>query len=217
MASNRIHFRNVQFYDGSDPDILLGGLVQNGCVTERNFLQMLGVVLVTEAPIRVQHRTSGQIVTISDSDLQVGIYDVYCNSEYFVEMLQLVANLFIGPIQVTDEMWIHRIQSFNVSGRDDAFREGIRTRDGKCVISGMVNRRAPYNWARFEAAHIFPLEAENLWIQWDYGRWITDMDDAHGISKINSCQNGFLLRADLHNEFDQYLWSVNPDVSKGLR
>ena len=41
---------------------------------------------------------------------------------------------------MTDEMWIHRIQSFNVSGRDDAFREGIRARDGKHVTSGVVNR-----------------------------------------------------------------------------
>ena len=100
-----------------------------------------------------------------------------------------------------------------MSGRDDAFREGIRARDGKCVISGTINRAAPYRWARFEAAHIFPLEKEYLWNQWNYGRWVTDMDDTVGLSKINSCQNGFLLRADVHQAFDQYLVSVNPDVS----
>ena len=42
-----------------------------------------------------------------------------------------------------DELWVHQIQSFNVSGREDAFKEGIRARDGKCVISGIVNRMAP--------------------------------------------------------------------------
>jgi len=101
-----------------------------------------------------------------------------------------------------------------MSGREDAFKEGIRARDGKCVMSGIVNRRAPYNWSLFEAAHIFPLEAENLWVEWGYGRWVTNMNDTNRISKTNSCQNGFLLRRDVHGDFDQYLVSVNPDVSR---
>jgi hypothetical protein len=68
-------------------------------------------------------------------------------------------------------------------------------------------------WAGFEVAHIFPLEKESHWIQYNYGRWITDMDDTVGASKINSLQNGFVLREDIHTLFDQYLLSVNPDVS----
>ncbi|RPB13388.1 hypothetical protein P167DRAFT_544720 [Morchella conica CCBAS932] len=179
MASNRTHFRNVHIYDGSNPDVLLGGLIQNGSVTEANFLQMLWVILVTEVPIRVRHRTSGNIISMTNSRLQIGTYDVYCDS----------------AIQVSDELWVQRINSFNVSGREDAFREGIRARDGKCVIT----------------AHIFPLEKENLWIEWGYGQWITDMEDTFGVSKINSCQNGFLLKADVHQAFDQYRVSVNPD------
>ena len=71
-------------------------------------------------------------------------------------------------------------------------------------------RMAPYNW---EAAHIFPMEKENSWIHWNYGRWVTDMDDTMGVSKINSCQNRFLLQANIHRDFDHYLLSVNPDVS----
>lgn len=80
MSSNRSHFRNVHFYDGSNPEKLLGGLIQNGSITEANFLDMLGIVLISEAPIRVQHRTSGEIVSKADSCLQVGIYDIYCDS-----------------------------------------------------------------------------------------------------------------------------------------
>ena len=72
---------------------------------------------------------------------------------------------------------------------------------------------APYSWPLFEAAHIFPLEKENLWIQWGLEEWITDMDGTIGMSKINPCQNGFLLSRNVHGEFDQYLVSVNPDVS----
>lgn len=39
------------------------------------------------------------------------------------------------------------------------------------------------------------------------------MDDAVGLSKINSIQNGLLMSRTLHTRFDQYLFSVNPDVS----
>jgi hypothetical protein len=75
-----------------------------------------------------------------------------------------------------------------------------------------VNRSSPGDWTAFEAAHIFPLELENLWIEFNYGRWVDDIDDDAGISKINSCQNGILLQSTAHRMFDQYLISVNPDV-----
>jgi HNH endonuclease len=116
-------------------------------------------------------------------------------------------------IKITDEPWIHRLVSHNDSGRENAFRDRIRTRDGKCVISGTMNIAARSgNWSHFEAAHIFPLEKESLWIQFNYGRWVTDMDDTVRVSKINSCQNGLIPRRDIHNPFDQYLISVNPDT-----
>lgn len=38
------------------------------------------------------------------------------------------------------------------------------------------------------------------------------MDDTNGVS-INLIRNGFLLQANLHQDFDQYLLSVNPDVN----
>ena len=39
------------------------------------------------------------------------------------------------------------------------------------------------------------------------------MDGTIGVSKINSVQNGFLPRENVHSLFDQFLVSVNPDVS----
>ena len=89
MTSNRSHFRNVHFYDGSNPSILLGGLVQNGSVTEANFLQMLGIVLVTEAPVQVQNRSSGYVLSASDSRLELGIYDVHCDGMYISSFIEL--------------------------------------------------------------------------------------------------------------------------------
>jgi HNH endonuclease len=115
---------------------------------------------------------------------------------------------------VSDEAWFARVISHSVSGREDAFRKGVRERDGKCVISGEINHLAQWNvWAGFEAAHVFPLEHENLWIEYNYARWITNMDDVVGSSKINSTQNGFLIADNLHTRFGQYLFSINPDVS----
>ncbi|KAF8535463.1 HNH endonuclease-domain-containing protein [Trichophaea hybrida] len=195
MSRHRSHFRNVRFFDEANPDVVLGGLVQNGSITERNFLTMLGIVLVTTAPIHVSAKDTGRVILAVDTCLDVGDYLVSCEDE----------------IHVSDEPWVHRVISYNVSGQEDAFRNCVRARDGKCVITGVANQLAPYFWAGFEAAHIFPLDSENLWIEWDYGGWITDMDDTVGISRINSCQNGFMLQATIHQHFDQHLLSVNPD------
>jgi len=78
MPIDRSLGRNVHFYDASKPGVALGGLIQNGSVTETNFLEMLFIVLVTEAPLRVQGRT-GHVVATTDNPLQPGEYDVYCD------------------------------------------------------------------------------------------------------------------------------------------
>ncbi|KAL0631101.1 hypothetical protein Q9L58_010035 [Maublancomyces gigas] len=115
-----------------------------------------------------------------------------------------------GPVELSNEPCVHRLITHSVSGREDPFRDGVRARDGKYVISGMVNRRAPFNmWSGFEAAHIFPLESGSYWIEQNYGRWIRDATP--GVAELNSCQNGFLLRGDIHTDFDTYLVSVNPN------
>ncbi|KAI5791713.1 HNH endonuclease-domain-containing protein [Peziza echinospora] len=193
MPFDRSFGRNVHFYDASVPDITLGGLFQNGSVTEANFLAMLDILLITETPIRVQERGSGHnIITRTNTPLGLGEYDVYCDS----------------LISVNSEPWVQRLRSCNVSGREEPFENGVRLRDRKCVISGVVNPRSRVEngvWAGFEAAHIFPLHAEDLWINNHY--------DTNGVSKINSIQNGMLLQASIHQMFDQYMVSVNPDDS----
>ena len=78
----------------------------------------------------------------------------------------------------------------------------------KCVITGVsvaeIHIQAN-NWTTFEAAHIFPPEAERLWVQSNYGRRITDMDDAIESSKITSPQNGLLLMSYVQKMFDVLL------------
>lgn len=38
------------------------------------------------------------------------------------------------------------------------------------------------------------------------------MNETTGISKLNSVQNGLLVKRDLQSAFDQYFFSINPDV-----
>ena len=69
-------------------------------------------------------------------------------------------------------------------------------------------------WESFEAAHIFPLAYEGHWNDNSYGHWITIPPENGGT--INSVQNGLLLRSDIHQLFDSYVVSVNPDVRMSL-
>lgn len=112
---------------------------------------------------------------------------------------------------------MRRLESYSILGRENRFRNEIRSRDKKCVISGDENLDANTQlgiWPGLDAAHIFPLKFENLWIQFGYNDSITDIpddDDNPEMRKINSPKNGFLLNKVVHRMFDQYLLSVNPD------
>lgn len=113
--------------------------------------------------------------------------------------------------KVNNEVAYTRAHSIGTGTRVKSFKEQVQARDGGCVVSKVENRRAQYDmWLGFEAAHIFPLAYEQYWIESGYGRWITT-DPPQG-GKINSVQNGILLRSDLHQLFDQYAFSINPDV-----
>ena len=95
------------------------------------------------------------------------------------------------------------------------FRDAVRQRDKRCVITGEPVLRAEHGiWRGFQAAHIFPLAYEGHWIEHNYGRWIDipPMKESAGSININSVQNGILLRDDIHTLFDGYDISINPNV-----
>jgi len=94
------------------------------------------------------------------------------------------------------------------------FEYEIRARDRKCVFSDLPNSDPQIQheiWVGLDATYIVPPEHEELWIQSDNDRLITNMDNVTGSSKINSTQNGFLLDSSAHEMFNQYLLAVNPD------
>ncbi|KAA8642529.1 HNH endonuclease signature motif containing protein [Aspergillus tanneri] len=195
--------RNVHFFDGSTGD-MLGGLFQNGSVTQANFIDMLNIVLVVvpqppivARPLTVKAR-SGQTISRTSQPLTPGDYDI-CVSDG-------------DSIELSDEPFMRRLPSYSISGREVDFKNGVRARDGKCVFTGIVNPRAHLKkWAGWEASHIFPLEKESYWVESNFNRWITNADSGNHSASIHSIQNGFLLQSHLHQLFDDYSISVNPD------
>ncbi|KAK9320192.1 HNH endonuclease-domain-containing protein [Lipomyces orientalis] len=198
MAGRRALGRDVHFYLFSEPEKPLGGMRLNPSVTEKSFLSMLGILIVASGPYRVTLRSTGIDLMPTDDALKPGHYD-------------------IGPyhrrdtIFITDEPCITRTLSRTITGRDDIFRARVRERDGKCVISGVVNRDSTWNeWRGFEAAHIFPVSSEEYFVQNGFSRWITNPIGPLDTG-INSSQNGLLMLSNIHQKFDGFDFSINPD------
>ncbi|KAF4627753.1 hypothetical protein G7Y89_g10400 [Cudoniella acicularis] len=112
------------------------------------------------------------------------------------------------PFDLSNELLLSRALSLQTGTRVQAFRDAIRLRDRRCIITG-EEYLDDDNWRGFEAAHIFPLAYEQYWTDHNYSRWISIIPDRGGT--INSIQNGLLLRSDLHQLFDFYDFSINPD------
>ncbi|KAL2757722.1 hypothetical protein ACRALDRAFT_1074649 [Sodiomyces alcalophilus JCM 7366] len=68
-------------------------------------------------------------------------------------------------------------------------------------------------WSGFEAAHIFPLAYQHHWMQRDFDRWVTLPPRTGPECSIHSVQNGLLLLSHLHNRFNDYFFSINPDAN----
>ena len=119
----------------------------------------------------------------------------------------------------------------NTQNQQNHYRNRARERDGKCLVMGITGS----NWSRLRAAHIFPRAHVNevssanrtvtpLELFFSFsgltkGTHISDdalLDAVGSYSKIDSIQNVFMLRSDLHDMFDNYEFGVNPDVRSFL-
>ncbi|KAK9241770.1 HNH endonuclease-domain-containing protein [Lipomyces tetrasporus] len=216
MAGKRAIGRGVHFYHFAEPQTALGGLILSPSVTEMNFLSMLAILIVASGPYRVTSRNTGEDLAPTDNRLQPGHYDIrpYSrrgNVSSHGPLYESGTDDDTDTISITDEPCIIRILSRTITGRDDAFRNQVRERDRKCVITGLVNTQAYRDrWTGFEAAHIFPLSSEEYFVQSGFIRWITNRMDEHDTG-INSCQNGLLMQNSIHALFDDFGFAVNPD------
>ncbi|KAK9329982.1 hypothetical protein V1520DRAFT_369953 [Lipomyces starkeyi] len=170
----------------------------NPSVTKKNFLSMLEILIVACARYRVTLRSTGLDLTPTDEPLQRGHYDIRPYSRK-------------DRISITDEPCITRTLSHTSIGRDDTFRTQVRARDGRCVITGVVNAEAYRDrWRGFNAAHVVPLSSEDSWLQSGFSRWITNKTGERDTG-INSCPNGLLMQSNIHDLFDSLDFSINPD------
>lgn len=217
MPGNRSLARDIFIWDlNSDNEdrIPLGGLVLTAGMTNTDFRQMLDILLLTSSDCLIQNQ-DGDTILRDDQPLRPGHYTVIADTvevSSFTILIMLSVYISNNVTKVNDEEAYTRATSITTAVRAKSFTEQVQARDGRCVVSKVENTRAPFGmWTGFEAAHIFPLAYQDQWVQNNYGRWIT-IDPPRGAHKIHSVQNGILLRTDLHQLFDQYIFSINPDV-----
>lgn len=173
----------------------MGGLVLTSGVTNANFYSMVEIATTISGPFSLQD-DSGEELPRNDQPLARGNYFIVADGE-----------VALNPEQVHP-----RVPSVSSGSRGRYFRDAVFERDGRCVVTKRVNKAAAINsWSSFQAAHIFPLAREGEWAAGGFDDLIT-LPPPTG-SKINSVQNGLLLDTGLHECFDQYLFSINPDVS----
>lgn len=68
----------MNFYDGST-GARLGGVRQNGSITNANFFHMLmDVLLVVDGIISIRFRGTGQLMLMNTDRLEEGDYDIFC-------------------------------------------------------------------------------------------------------------------------------------------
>ncbi|KAL7790393.1 hypothetical protein V8C37DRAFT_384200 [Trichoderma ceciliae] len=194
IIMSRSALRNVFLYDLRDLDTKLGGLFAAPGITNEDFYTMVEIVLIISSPYVLQDER-GEAVPRNNQPLLPGNYLVAADS-----------------ILINNETVYTRAISVGTGPRVHSFKQQVRDRDHGCVVSKRENLLAAAGlWEGFQSAHIFPLAYEQHWTDHDYGRWIT-IDPPQG-GGINSVQNGLCLRSDLHQLFDSYLFSINPDVS----
>ncbi|KAH0547708.1 hypothetical protein FGG08_000197 [Glutinoglossum americanum] len=200
-VANRSAGRNIHIYDAKDPDVVLGGLILTNGVTNANFYSMVEIFCIFDSSYFLRDE-DGITIQRDDYPLHPGKYFILTNAT--------AKNKYPGSITISNEPWLARTVSAASGTRAASFRDAVRQRDRRCVITGKEALRAEHGiWRGFEVAHIFPLAYEQHWTDSDYSRWITIPATRGGA--INSVQNGMLLRDDIHTLFDGYDISVNPD------
>ncbi|KAK9365518.1 hypothetical protein V1509DRAFT_599252 [Lipomyces kononenkoae] len=209
MPANRSQLRNVHFYDVSRSEEPLGGLYLNPSVSVRKFFRMLNMVVHASCPYRVSLRGSESPLIPTDEPLVPGQYDIVCDSPGGILN---DCSFYDKKNMLTDERCIARTYSSTVSTTSNRrFRDEVRKRDGKCVITGIVNPVAFIDeWTTFESVHIFLLSHEELFTSMNYCRYVTYMSGETDRA-INSCQNGLLMRSQIHKQFDSFSFSIDPD------
>ncbi|KFY28495.1 hypothetical protein V493_02909 [Pseudogymnoascus sp. VKM F-4281 (FW-2241)] len=212
--NSNIH-RNIHFVDGRNNEI--AGVWQNGALTWSEMAEWMEITFQkpvdSYAPFRclepgdpanplAQHGPA-IIMQGNNNQIETGFYVILSPDGAVVNI----------PINTQDPRprAVTRTSSSKLDPHIKTFRNRVRERDGRCVITG-EKPLDDVDFVRLEAAHIFPLADLDMWKEESWQIQITD-DKYVGESGINSIQNKILLRSDVHQLFDTYRLAINPDVS----
>lgn len=96
-----------------------------------------------------------------------------------------------------------------LSSQQRHFRDALRHRDTRCVITGLA---AP-EFVTLEATHIVPATYYYYHQSQPWNQNRCDRDDRGGADQIVfSPQNGLLLTSTVHALFDRYFFAIQPNV-----
>ncbi|KAJ9266269.1 hypothetical protein DTO195F2_1384 [Paecilomyces variotii] len=195
MSPSRSASRNVFIYFSHQPGVVQGGLCAAQNLTRHEFIDMLNIAFRAIGGFEARFYGSNTPITRTNQPLQRGSYILHPRTAG-------------EQVEISDEQWHPRTLSLSNTPTEDAFRDQVRTRDRRCVITGRINQDADVGiWTGFEAAHIFPLALDPLFISQGFAQLIT-YNDPPG---VDSPQNGILLRADIHSLWDNYFIAINPN------
>ncbi|OBT58891.1 hypothetical protein VE04_00574 [Pseudogymnoascus sp. 24MN13] len=213
MSGYRVSIkRNVHFVDGNNNEI--GGAWQNGALTWSEMVEWMEITFEKPtyeyAPFRclepgdpvqllAQHGPAIKIQG-NNNPVKPGFYIILSPEGEVVDLPINRQNPMPRPSC--------RVSSAELDNHTKHFRNRVRARDGRCVITGA--KPAGSDFVRLGATHIFPLAHLDAWKVESWQRQIAD-DKYVGESGINSAQNGILLRFDVQDLFDTYRIAINPD------
>jgi hypothetical protein len=208
-STYRSKHRNVHIFNASDRNTTIGGLILTDGVTNANLYAMVEIIVIATSDFTLRNE-SDVIMEKDSSPLQPGNYYIHASRKFLGSFINIqVTKSKAEPFDLSNELLLSRALSLETGTRVQAFRDAVRLRDRRCVITG-EEYLDDDNWRGFESTHIFPLAYEQYWTDHNYSRWISIIPDRG--AAINSVQNGLLLRSDLHMLFDFYDFSINPDV-----
>ncbi|KAG0134882.1 hypothetical protein HOY82DRAFT_553364 [Tuber indicum] len=173
---DRSGWRNTFIYASNNRTTVLGGLWAAENTTNTNLYSMLQIFCSFSDTFNL-HSESGRLVERGLQPLQPGNYYIVTN----------------GSITITEEAPLTRTTSLPSGTRVTSFRDAVRDRDRRCIVTGLPAVLAEFgNWRE---TMVLGLRSP-----------ASELDGS-----INSVQNGILLQCDLRLFFDSYDLSINPD------
>ncbi len=199
MAAGSHSLRNVFFADLRDPSTELGGVISSRSITNAVFHIIVAMAIDRDKMSFGIQNEDGEAVPRDDVQVLPGCYLIVSDE----------------PARQSTRPFFTRALSSSAATRLESFRQQVRTRDQRCVITKVASVLGPeYNeWTPFEAGHVVPIAYANEWRDRGFSSLITiPPPRPYESDTINSVQNGLLMQSNVHQAFDAYNFSILPDV-----